>query len=58
VDRDTGILCVLDVDLLDGTPIVDIKPYVPQYDAFPGSKAGWHEQSESQRLLADRRFQK
>lgn len=29
------------VDLLDGTPVLDIKPYVPYADAFPGSKAGW-----------------
>ncbi|MBV1857290.1 MAG: tRNA (N6-threonylcarbamoyladenosine(37)-N6)-methyltransferase TrmO [Nannocystaceae bacterium] len=28
-------------DLLDGTPIVDIKPYVPYCDAFPDAKAGW-----------------
>lgn len=29
------------VDLLDGTPILDIKPYVPYADAFPDSRAGW-----------------
>lgn len=29
------------VDLLDGTPVLDIKPYVPYADAFPDSKAGW-----------------
>ena len=29
------------VDLLDGTPVLDIKPYVPYADAFPVSKAGW-----------------
>ena len=28
-------------DLLDGTPILDIKPYVPYSDAFPGVRAGW-----------------
>ncbi len=28
-------------DLLDGTPILDIKPYVPYCDAFPEAKAGW-----------------
>ena len=27
-------------DLLEGTPILDIKPYVPAYDAFPESAAG------------------
>ena len=34
-------LRVRGVDLLDGTPILDIKPYVPYADAFPGSRAGW-----------------
>lgn len=34
-------LHVLDVDLLDGTPILDIKPYVPYTDAFPDSGSGW-----------------
>ncbi len=28
-------------DLLDRTPIVDIKPYLPYADAFPEAKAGW-----------------
>jgi tRNA-Thr(GGU) m(6)t(6)A37 methyltransferase TsaA len=29
------------VDLLDGTPVLDLKPYVPYADAFPHSAAGW-----------------
>lgn len=29
------------LDLLDGTPILDIKPYVPYADAFPDARAGW-----------------
>jgi tRNA-Thr(GGU) m(6)t(6)A37 methyltransferase TsaA len=34
-------LRVADVDLLDGTPVLDIKPYIPYADAFPESRAGW-----------------
>ncbi|MEO8212963.1 MAG: tRNA (N6-threonylcarbamoyladenosine(37)-N6)-methyltransferase TrmO [Myxococcales bacterium] len=34
-------LHVRGIDLLDGTPILDIKPYVPYADAFPEAKAGW-----------------
>lgn len=34
-------LKVRGVDLLDGTPVLDIKPYVPYADAFPGARAGW-----------------
>ncbi|WP_027485329.1 tRNA (N6-threonylcarbamoyladenosine(37)-N6)-methyltransferase TrmO [Rhodanobacter sp. OR87] len=36
-----GALRVRGVDLLDGTPILDIKPYVPYADAFPAARAGW-----------------
>jgi len=28
-------------DILDGTPILDIKPYIPRSDAWPESAAGW-----------------
>ncbi|MFH1499474.1 MAG: tRNA (N6-threonylcarbamoyladenosine(37)-N6)-methyltransferase TrmO [Verrucomicrobiota bacterium] len=31
-------------DLVDGTPVFDIKPYVPAYDAFPEARAGWIEE--------------
>lgn len=32
---------VTDTDLLDGTPVLDIKPYVPSVDAFSDSATGW-----------------
>lgn len=35
------VLHVRDVDLIDGTPVLDIKPYVPYADAFPDAKTGW-----------------
>ena len=35
------VLEVDEADLLDGTPILDIKPYVPAADAFPEAQAGW-----------------
>ncbi len=28
-------------DLLEGTPILDIKPYIPRFDAFPDESSGW-----------------
>ncbi len=34
-------LTVENPDLLDGTPVLDIKPYVPGVEAFPESRAGW-----------------
>ena len=33
-------------DLLDGTPVLDIKPYVPYADAFPDAAAGWVQQRQ------------
>ncbi|MES2696056.1 MAG: tRNA (N6-threonylcarbamoyladenosine(37)-N6)-methyltransferase TrmO [Verrucomicrobiota bacterium] len=42
-------------DLLDGTPIFDIKPYVPAFDAFPDSRAGWIDEMEAE-LAAPARF--
>lgn len=38
---DERSLRVRGIDLLDGTPILDIKPYVPYADAFPTARAGW-----------------
>ncbi|MCB9663328.1 MAG: tRNA (N6-threonylcarbamoyladenosine(37)-N6)-methyltransferase TrmO [Alphaproteobacteria bacterium] len=35
------VLKVEGIDLLDGTPVLDIKPYVPYADAFPDTPAGW-----------------
>ncbi len=38
---ESGRLHVGQHDLLDGTPVLDIKPYVPYADAFPEARAGW-----------------
>lgn len=51
-----AVLDIADVDILDGTPLLDIKPYVPQFDSYPSSKAGWFDASSSRRRLADDRF--
>ncbi len=41
VDVAKGVIEVIGLDLLDGTPVLDIKPYVPAFDAFPEARAGW-----------------
>lgn len=42
LERIDGLtLHILDVDLVDGTPVLDLKPYVPYTDAFPDSRTGW-----------------
>jgi tRNA-Thr(GGU) m(6)t(6)A37 methyltransferase TsaA len=35
------VIHVRDVDLLDGTPVLDLKPYVPYADALPDAGSGW-----------------
>jgi tRNA-Thr(GGU) m(6)t(6)A37 methyltransferase TsaA len=37
-------LHVSGIDLLDGTPVLDIKPYVPAFDVFDAERTGWLEQ--------------
>lgn len=37
---------VKDPDLLDGTPILDLKPYIPYAEAFPDSEIGWLAEAE------------
>jgi tRNA-Thr(GGU) m(6)t(6)A37 methyltransferase TsaA len=32
---------VAGVDLLDGTPVLDLKPYVPEFDAVAAERTGW-----------------
>lgn len=34
-------------DLLDGTPVYDLKPYLPYADSFPEARAGWTEGLEA-----------
>jgi tRNA-Thr(GGU) m(6)t(6)A37 methyltransferase TsaA len=36
-----GALLLEDVDILDGTPLLDIKPYVPRFDRPDGASGGW-----------------
>lgn len=53
---DGGVLDVAGVDIVDGTPLLDIKPYVPEFDSYAGSRAGWFDESNSRRRTADERF--
>lgn len=41
LSRDRNILKIADVDILDGTPVLDIKPYVPEFDSYPNESSGW-----------------
>lgn len=51
-------LSVAEADLLDGTPILDVKPYIPAADAFPDARAGWvdSQQAETWRVEVSSTF--
>jgi len=36
-----NILRIENVDIVDGTPLLDIKPYVPEFDQYEGVRPGW-----------------
>ncbi|MEA1896968.1 MAG: tRNA (N6-threonylcarbamoyladenosine(37)-N6)-methyltransferase TrmO [Bacteroidota bacterium] len=40
-----NILQVKDLDIVDGTPLLDIKPYVPEFDIRDAKKKGWLEKN-------------
>jgi tRNA-Thr(GGU) m(6)t(6)A37 methyltransferase TsaA len=44
--RDRNILYVSGIDMLDNTPLIDIKPYIPRFDCFADAKEGWIEKKE------------
>ena len=39
------ILYIRDVDIVDGTFLLDVKPYVPEFDVRPVDKIGWLEKN-------------
>jgi tRNA-Thr(GGU) m(6)t(6)A37 methyltransferase TsaA len=55
-----NILEVENVDILDGTPLLDIKPYVPDFDDQAEVRVGWLEKSRGKitKKMSDDRFLK
>lgn len=51
-------LRVENLDILDGTPLLDIKPYVPEFDYRPEARTGWLEQAQgkAREMKSDDRF--
>lgn len=47
---DGPVIEVIGADLMDGTPIYDIKPYLPEFDSHPEAKAGFVNSNEWQPL--------
>ena len=36
-----GTIHLAGIDLVDGTPILDVKPYIPEWDSVPHASSGW-----------------
>jgi tRNA-Thr(GGU) m(6)t(6)A37 methyltransferase TsaA len=43
IERKDNILKIAGTDALDGTPLIDIKPYVPRFDQVTDIRIGWLE---------------
>jgi len=54
-----AILYIKDVDIVDGTPLLDIKPYVPEFDVQEAERIGWLSQKAEKvhKFKSDERFQ-
>jgi len=46
--RKDNVLHVRGVDILDGTPLLDIKPYTARFDCIPGTRNGWQDHLDEQ----------
>ena len=58
VSREGSLLTFNGADMLDGTPLLDIKPYIPAFDAVPMARSGWFESSNHalDKTRSDTRF--
>ena len=52
-----AMLRIAGVDMLDGTPLLDIKPYVPDFDCFAVERIGWYSGKSAKNVVADSRFE-
>ena len=43
LQRKGNVLFFAGADMLDGTPLLDIKPYIPEFDVFKVEQTGWYQ---------------
>lgn len=60
IGREDCLLTIENIDVLDGTPLLDIKPYVDTFDSPPADRFGWLEATRQHAVnhAADDRFRK
>ena len=58
IGREGNILYIDNPDMLDETLLLDIKPYIPDFDSYPEAVAGWQEKHRKKVLTqkSDNRF--
>lgn len=58
VKIDKNVIHIENVDILDGTPLLDIKPYIPDFDAVSEVRKGWHggKEDKARGTSSDDRF--
>lgn len=52
VAREGGVLHVRGLDVLDGTPLLDIKPYVSRFDCWQTARDGWQDEVDEHTAVA------
>ena len=58
LDIEDSMLHIRDVDVIDNTPLLDIKPYVPDFDQREATKIGWlkYKAKKTEKTIDDGRF--
>lgn len=51
VRREGNVLHLDNVDILDGTPLLDIKPYVARFDRIDTTRDGWQEEVDEETAM-------
>ncbi len=60
IERKSNILRIAEIDILDGTPVLDVKPFVSDFDTRSDTQTGWYERIRKARKkfhTADDRFE-
>lgn len=52
-DSRKPVILVSGVDMMDGTPIYDIKPYLPYADSYPEARGGFTDETEARHVIVE-----